>query len=180
MLAVPAKSKARATRQYSCGQEARVQIDVRTLQQSTASRRIDAVDRITLRVGILVQRARSEYIPKGRIHVFEPTRQVVIVTRSQVVQVEIAVEALAAVQIRIRDRSRACDGHTESVELVSIANRARGAGGEADVAVAVVAVKARRPRAADQLVLADALQAVGVGLCHRAADQFVSELRVSF
>src|SRR5260370_34620190 len=46
-----------------------------------------------------------------------------------------------------------------SVELVGVAHRARGVGSEADVTVAVLAVERRRPGAAGELVLADALPA---------------------
>jgi hypothetical protein len=44
--------------------------------------------------------------------------------------------------------------------------------------VAVVAVEGWRPRAAGELVLADALPAVGVHFLHRATNQFVQELGV--
>ena len=45
--------------------------------------------------------------------------------------------------------------------------------------VAVVAVEGWRPRAAGELILADPLQAVGIGLRHRAADQLVEHLGVA-
>jgi hypothetical protein len=82
--------------------------------------------------------------------------------RPLLIQVQIAVEPLAAVQVRIRDRFGAGDGHAEGVVLVGVAHRARSAGGEADVEVAIVAVEAWRPRPANKLILAYPLQAVGV------------------
>jgi hypothetical protein len=95
------------------------------------------------------------------------------------VQADVLVEPLAAIQISVRRRSRARDRHAKRVELVGVAQRAGGAGQEADVAMPVVAVEARRPRAADQLIFSDALQTSGVGLCGRTTDQFVEKLRNS-
>jgi hypothetical protein len=45
--------------------------------------------------------------------------------------------------------------------------------------VAVVAVEAGRPSAADKLILADPLQAIGVGPCHRAVHQLIHHLRIA-
>lgn len=45
------------------------------------------------------------------------------------------------------------------------------------IAVGVAAVEARRPDAADDLILTDGLEAVGVGLGDGAADQLVDHLR---
>ena len=71
------------------------------------------------------------------------------------------------------------DRHIEGVILVGIAHRARGTGQETDVAVPVVAIEGWRPRAARELIFADPLQAVSVGLRHCAAHQFVEYLGVA-
>jgi hypothetical protein len=79
----------------------------------------------------------------------------------------------------IRDRSRAGDLLAEGIELVGVANRARRAGCEPNISVAVVAVESWRPGAAGELVLADPLPTVGVGFRHGAVDHLVEHLGVA-
>jgi hypothetical protein len=74
-----------------------------------------------------------------------------------VVETNVLIEALAALEIEIRGRSRAGDPGSEGIELVRVGDRACSVRQESDVTVAVVAVEARNPLAADQFILANAL-----------------------
>jgi len=87
-----------------------------------ASRRLSVVEPFKERwMGL----PRVQAVVKIRIvHGLEAARALVVVSRPQVVQVEFAVESLSAVEVGIRNRSRACDGHAESVELLGVAHRA--------------------------------------------------------
>ena len=105
-----------------------------------------------------------------RVSSDEPSRRWPVPASSQLVHAGAAIELLPAVQVVVRCSAGAGDLVAEGVELVSVADRAGGIGQEADVPVAVIAVEARRPGAADFLVLADALQAVGVRAGHRTVD----------
>jgi hypothetical protein len=126
-----------------------------------------------------VQRGRINNVSLVGVWGLKPARQHIVKPRPQMVQVEIAVESLAAVQVGIRDRARAGDRHAEGVELVGVAHRARGVRREAHIAVAVVAVEGWCPRAAGELVLADALHSVAVGFRHRTTGQLVEHLGVT-
>jgi hypothetical protein len=97
----------------------------------------------------------------------------------QVIHPQRAVELLAAVEEVVRRGARGGEGQAEGVVVVAVGDRPRVARQEAHIPVAVVAVEARRPSAIDLLILADALQAIGVGAGDRAADHFVHHLRVA-
>ena len=79
------------------------------LQKRILSSRIKRIYRIVPRVRILMQCSWISDRPRCRVHGLEPARQLVIIARPQLIQIQIAVEALAAVEVGIRDRSRAGD-----------------------------------------------------------------------
>ena len=112
------------------------------------------------------------------VHGLEPAREHVVVACSQRVETQIAVEALATVEIRVRRGARAGDRRAESVERVRVRDCAHRVRQEAHVAMAVVAVEGG-PGAPDELVLADELPTVGVRSRDCAIDDFVQHLRVA-
>ena len=140
--------------------------------------RIAEVCWIVFRVDVLVQRAWINDPPCVRVHGLEPARQRVVPASPQVVEVEIRVEPLATVAEVVGRRAGGRYRHAEGIVSVRVGDRPSGVRQEPHVAVAIVAVETRRPRATHKLVLADVLQAVGVRARHRATDQFIEHLCV--
>ena len=105
-----------------------------------------------------------------RVHVEEAPGNRVVVSGAQIIKAQIRVVLFAAVEIVVRRCSRRVDLVAKGVVLITVGNRARGVSQLAKAAAAVNAVEARRPRAADKLVLADPVKAIRVLPCYRAAD----------
>lgn len=113
------------------------------------------------------------------LHGLEPPREHVVVARSQVIEIQTAVETLATVEVRIRRGAGAGDRRPEGIERVRVGDRSSGVGQEARVAVAVVAVEAGRPCAIDELVFTDQLTTVGVRSRDGADHDLVHDVRVA-
>ena len=86
---------------------------------------------------------------------------------------------LPAVQEVIGSAPRSANLDSERIVFVRIGHGPRQTCQEAHVPVPVVAVEARRPRAAHQLVFADPVQPVRVRPVHRRAHHLVHHLSVA-
>jgi len=109
----------------------------------------------------------------------EPVGDRVIPARAQVVEAQVGVVALAAIEIDVRRCAGLGEQVAEGVVLVGIGDHACEVGQHAHRALAIVDVEARRPSIFQSLALADALVSVGVGTRDRAANQFLDHLRVA-
>jgi hypothetical protein len=141
------------------------------------SSRINCVYRILFDINVRVPtQAAAEHALKGGPRC-KPPRRFSIPPGPHLVHAQRGIERLAAEAIVVRREAGAGDQVAKGIVLVSIGHRRGGVGQVAYAAVGVVAVEARRPRAADELVLADALKSVGIRAGHRAAYQLVDHLR---
>src|SRR5580692_1301318 len=84
-----------------------------------------------------------------------------------------------ALEITVRRRTGVRDGVAQRVVFEGVSHSAGGVRELPYRPKAVVAVEAGRPDVIDDLILADPLQAVGVGARHRAGRQLVKDLRIA-
>src|SRR5437667_7039775 len=133
----------------------------RVFEQVVPPGRINRIDRILLDIDVRVPAHPAALHAFDRVSAQEPSSRLVVVPRTQVVEAE-AVRPLAAIEEVVWRRAGAGNQAAEGVKLISVGDGARHVGQKTDVAVAVIAVEARRPRAADLLVLGDPLQAIGI------------------
>lgn len=110
----------------------------------------------------------------------ESARKRVVIPRPQVVEAQIRVELLTPVHHFVGRAAADGERVSKRVIFVAVGHCAGHAGQLPHVAAAVIAVEARRPDAIDDLVLIDALQAVGIGTRDgSAAVQLVKDLRIA-
>src|ERR1035438_2747258 len=92
------------------------------------------------------------------------------VPRPQVVERQIGVVLLAAIQVSIGSGARGPERIAPGVVRVRVSHGARGVGQLAYAAGAVVSIEARRPSATDELVLVYPLAAISVGPLNGTVD----------
>src|SRR5437867_821328 len=110
----------------------------------SAPRRINSVYRIVLHVDVRVPAKPTALLPLDRVSGPEAARRLIQIPCPQVVEAQVAIELLAAVFEGVGGGARSRDQAAESVVLICVGDGARRARQEAHVAVAVVAVEARR------------------------------------
>ena len=126
-----------------------------------------------------MQRHRNLRMTCFRILRKEPAAQWIEVPRTQIVEIQIAVILLAAIQVRIRRRTRGVDCVAPCIEIIGISDCARSIGQRTDASHAVVAVETGCPGTTDELALADALEAKRIAAAYRSAGEFLDHLRVA-
>jgi hypothetical protein len=102
-----------------------------------------------------------------------------VITRPEVIQTDVAVVALTAVQELSRGCSARADRNPKRVEVIRVRDAWNRVRKEPDVSVSIVAIEAGRPIAADLLILADALQTVSIGSGHGTVRQLIEDLRAA-
>src|SRR5439155_14873052 len=109
-----------------------------------------------------MQRIRIGELSLHRVSCPEPPCGLVVVPRPQIVETD-AVRPLAAIEVVVGGGTTSGDEAADGVILIRVSDRSCAVSQETHVGMAVVAVEAWSPGRAVELVLADPLQAVGVG-----------------
>lgn len=104
-----------------------------------------------------MQCVRIGWITVFRVSAQEPSGGWVVVPCAEVVEAEVLVVLFAAIQVVIRCRACGVEQVAEGIVVVGVGDRAGCVGQLPDAAAAIVPVEARRPRSADDLLLADPL-----------------------
>ena len=107
----------------------------------------------------------------------EPTGLWVVVSGAEIVETEVGVVLFAAVEVVVRRGAGRAEQIAEGVVIIVIRYYGVQIRQLANTSEAIIAVEAGRPRAVDLLVLADALQAVGVRSLDDAVDRLLEDLR---